>query len=313
MFAAGLTMTALLLLAAITQAGVFIVQRRYPQRGRGVEVAGAVLNVLDIGPRDTASVPIVLIHGASSSMETMRPLGHSLAGKHRVILIDRPGLGWSTRARERDSTPAIQGRMVSEALAKLGIGRSILVVHSWAGALGARMALDYPQHVAGLVMLAPVTHPWRGGVDWYNHVLATPVLGRLLAYTIMPLLGSVLANPGARHVFLPQAMPAGFVQDSATPLLLRPRTFLANARDLITLKSSVTEQAPRYGEIEAPTVVISGDSDNTVSTKIHSLPFAAAVPDARLVVLPGVGHMVQYAVPDIVLREIEAVTVRAKW
>ncbi len=306
MIFAGLLAISLLLLAGITQAGVLIVQRRYPARGSRVEVAGAVLNVLDIGPRDTVSVPIVLIHGASSSMETMRPLGDRLAERHRVILIDRPGLGWSTRARERDSTPAIQGRMIREALAKLGIGRTVLVVHSWAGALGARMALDDPQRVAGLVMLAPVTHPWRGGVSWYNHVVTTPVIGRLLAYTVMPLLGCVLTTPGARQVFLPQIMPDDFVQDSATPLLLRPRTFLANARDLITLKSSVAAQAPRYGEIEVPTVVISGDIDNTVSIEIHSRPFAAAVPNATLIVLPGIGHMVQYAAPDIILREVEA-------
>ena len=85
-----------------------------------------------------------------------------------MILIDRPGHGWSTRARLDDSTPAIQGRMIDAALEKLGVGPAIFVVHSWAGALGARMALDYPQRVAGLVMLAPVAYPWRGGVGWYN-------------------------------------------------------------------------------------------------------------------------------------------------
>ena len=313
MIIAGFIAITLLILVMVTQAGVLVVQRRYPAQGRKIEVAGAVLNVLDIGPSDTASAPIVLIHGASSNLETMRkPLGERLAEKHRVILIDRPGLGWSARARERDSTPAIQGRMINEALGKLGVGRFILVVHSWAGALGARMALDYPERVAGHVMLAPVTHPWRGGVGWYNHVVTTPVIGRLLAYTIMPLLGYVLTDPGARHIFLPQVMPDDFVHDSATPLLLRPRTFLANARDLITLKSSVVEQAPRYGEIAAPTVVISGDSDNTVSTEIHSRPFAAVVPNAKLIVLPGVGHMVQYAAPEIVLREIDAMAVGAK-
>jgi pimeloyl-ACP methyl ester carboxylesterase len=313
MIVAGLIAITLSILAAITQAGVLVLQRRYPAQGKTIEVAGAVLNVLDSGPRDAVSVPIVLIHGASSNLGTMRkPLSDRLAGKHRVILIDRPGLGWSTRARERDSTPAIQGRMIHEALGKLGIGRAILVVHSWAGALGARMALDYPERVAGLVMLAPVTHPWRGGVGWYNHVVTTPVIGRLLAYTLMPLLGCFLTGPGARHVFLPQVMPDGFVRDSATLLLLRPRTLLANARDLITLKSAVAEQAPRYREIRVPTVVISGDSDNTVSAEIHSRPFAAVVPNAKLIVLPGVGHMVQYVAPDIVLREIDAVANRER-
>ena len=69
--------------------------------------------------------------------------------------------------------------MIEEALAKLGVSRAILVVHSWAGALGPRIALDYPQAVAGLVMLAPVAYPWPGGVGHYNKIIATPVIGPL--------------------------------------------------------------------------------------------------------------------------------------
>jgi pimeloyl-ACP methyl ester carboxylesterase len=168
------------------------------------------------------------------------------------------------------------------------------------------MALDSPERVAGLVMLAPVAYPWRGGVGWYNKLVTTPVIGPLLAYTITLPLGFFLAGPGARGVFLPQAMPENFVRSTATLLLLRPREFLANARDLVTLKAAVREQAPRYPEISVPTVVITGDVDKTVSTNIHSRPFAKAVPEAKLIVLPDVGHMVQNAEPDVVISEIEA-------
>jgi pimeloyl-ACP methyl ester carboxylesterase len=304
----GLVVVALAVLALITQAGVVALQRAYPRQGETIEVAGASLNVVDIGPRDAAGPPVVMIHGASSNLEGMRqPLGDMLAKSHRVILIDRPGHGWSTRASETDSTPAIQGRMIDEALEKIGVGQAILVVHSWAGALGARMALDYPKRVAGLVMLAPVTYPWPGGVGWYNDVVTTPVIGPLLAYTITLPLGTFLTEPGARSVFLPQTMPKDFVSDTATPLLLRPSEFLANARDLVTLKAAVREQAPRYADIKAPTVVIAGDAaDKTVSTNIHSRPFAAVVPGAKLVVLPNVGHMVQNAAPELVMHEIDA-------
>jgi pimeloyl-ACP methyl ester carboxylesterase len=298
---------ALVMLALITQGGVVALQRIYPAQGEIIEVAGATLNVVDMGPRDAPFPPVVLIHGASSNLEAMRkPLGDMLAAKHRVILIDRPGHGWSTRVRQGDSTPAIQGRMIEEALEKLGVGAVILVVHSWAGALGARMALDYPGRVAGLVMLAPVAYPWPGGIGWYNEVVTTPVIGPLLAYTITLPLGLFLAEPGARNAFLPQTMPENFVTNTATPLLLRPREFLANARDILTLKAAVEEQAPRYAAIKAPTVVISGDVDKTVSTNIHSRPFVAAVAGAKLMVLPGVGHMVQNAVPDLVTHEIDA-------
>jgi pimeloyl-ACP methyl ester carboxylesterase len=298
---------ALAVLALITQAGVLALQRAYPAQGKMIEVAGAKLNVVDIGPRDAAGPPVVMVHGASSNLETMRqPLGDILASNHRVILIDRPGHGWSTRADPADSTPATQGRMIEEALEKLGVIGAIFVVHSWSGALGARMALDYPRRVAGLVMLAPVAYPWPGGVGWYNKLVTTPVIGPLLAYTITLPLGFFLAEPGARGVFLPQIMPENFVSNTATPLLLRPREFLANARDLVRLKAAVAEQAPRYADIRVPTVVISGDIDKTVSTNIHSRPFAKAVPDAKLIVLPDVGHMVQNAAPELVISEIEA-------
>jgi pimeloyl-ACP methyl ester carboxylesterase len=74
----------------------------------------------------------------------------------------------------------------------------------------------------------------------------------------------------------------------------------------VTLKAAVAEQAPRYREITAPVVVISGDADKTVYPEIHSRPFAVTVANAKLIMLPGVGHMVQYAAPELVVHEIDA-------
>jgi pimeloyl-ACP methyl ester carboxylesterase len=307
-----IVVAALAVLALVTQIGVFLAERAHPAQGRMVEVAGGALHVLDIGPRDGIGPPVVMLHGASSNLEVMRqPVGDLLSRKHRVILIDRPGHGWSTRARLEDSTPEIQARMVEEALGKLGVTSAIFVVHSWAGALGARIALDYPQAVAGLVMLAPVAYPWPGGVGRYNRLIATPVVGPLFAYTITLPLGLLLVDSGSRGVFLPQTMPDGFVRNTATPLLLRPREFIANARDLVTLKQAVAGQASRYAEIKAPVTIITGDADKTVSTDRHSRPFAAAAPNVKLIVLPGVGHMIQQAVPDLVIAEVEAMIAAA--
>ena len=306
-----IVVAALAVLALITQAGVFAVQRGHPPQGRMVEVSGAVLHVLDIGLRD-AGLPIVMLHGASSNLEVMRrPVGERLAKTHRVILIDRPGHGWSTREQLSDSTPGPQARMIAEALQKLGVERAIFVVHSWSGALGLRIALDHPKVVAGLVMLAPVAYPWPGGVSQYNYVVTTPVIGPLLAHTIMLPLGLGLADAGTRGVFAPQVRPDGFVKDSATRLLLRPREFVANAKDLVTLRAAMAEQAPRYAGITAPITIIAGEVDKTVSTHIHSQPLAKTAPNTKLIVLPGVGHMIQFAAPDLVIAEIEAMAGRA--
>ena len=302
---------ALVVLALATQVGVFALERIYPPQGKFVDVDGARLHVVDIGPANPVGLPIVLIHGASSSLQTMRkPLGDLLAKNHRVILIDRPGLGWSTRARTEDSTPAIQARMIDEALGKLGVDRGIMVGHSWAGAMMPELALNFPKRVAGLVMLSPVAYPWPGGVGTFNKIATIPVIGPVLAYTITLPMGLFLVAPGTRYVFAPQTMPDGYVEQTAVRMVLRPRVFLNNAWDLVTLKPEVAKQSPNYPKINVPVVVITGDTDNTVSPKIHSRPFVEAVPGAKLIVLPNVGHMPQVAAPDLIAREIEAMMVQ---
>jgi pimeloyl-ACP methyl ester carboxylesterase len=303
----------LAVLALLTQAGVLWLQHRFPPQGEMIAVGGGMLHVVDLGPRDLAEPPIVMIHGASSNLGAMRlPLGDELAKNHRVILIDRPGHGWSPRDDLAHSSLAMQAKAIGEALDRLGVSHAIVVAHSMGGAVGARMALDQPQRVAGLVMLAAATHPWPGGgVGQLNKILTMPVIGPLLAYTITLPIGLFLVEPGARSVFAPQAMPDGYVAATATPLLLRPREMLANAWDLTTLNAALGEQVSRYPQITAPTIVLHGDADTTASLNVHSRPFAGEVPGAKLVVLPGVGHIVQNAVPDLVQREIEALIASA--
>jgi len=307
---ASMSVTALiatvLVLALVTQVGAMLVERAHPPQGQMVDVDGALLHVIELGPRGATGPPVVLLHGASSNLEVMRPLAERLAKTRRVLLVDRPGHGWSTRVSFADSTPQPQARMIAQALQQFGIGRAIVVAHSWSGALALRIALDHPDRVAGLVMLAPVAYPWPGGVSQYNYVVTTPVIGSLLAYTVTLPLGLMLAESGTRSVFAPQAMPESFVTDSATRLLLRPREFLANAWDLVTLRAAMAEQAPRYGNITAPISIIAGDADKTVSTHIHSQPLARTAQNTKLTVLPGVGHMIQYAAPDLVIAEVEA-------
>jgi pimeloyl-ACP methyl ester carboxylesterase len=299
-----IVLAALATLALVTWTGAVLAERAHPAQGRMVEVAGARLHVVEIGPRDAP--PIVMLHGASSNLEVMRPLAERLSQTHRVVLIDRPGHGWSTREKFSDSTPQPQARMIAQALQKLGLEPAIFVAHSWSGALALRIALDHPDRVAGLVMLAPVAYPWPGGVSQYNYAVTTPVIGPLLANTVTLPLGLMLADAGARSVFAPQAMPHDFVKDSATRLLLRPREFIANAWDLVTLRAAMAEQAPRYGTVTAPITIIAGDVDKTVSTHIHSQPLAKTAKNTKLIVLNGVGHMIQFAAPELVVSEIEA-------
>jgi len=298
----------LTVLALVTRAAVIAIERANPPQGEFVEVRGARLHVVDSGPRDLSEPPIVLIHGASANLQSMRrPLGDLLAREHRVVLFDRPGHGWSTRGSLAGSTPEAQADMIAEALDKLAIPRAIIVGHSWGGALVTALAIRHPERVAGLVMLAPVTHPWTTGVAWYHNLAATPVLGPLFAYTLELPIAYLMLKPGARGVFAPQAMPDDYVDATALPLLVRPHEFLTNGYDMVTLKASIDALRPRYRDITVPTVIIHGDADRTVSIAIHARAFVREVNGSQLIELKGIGHMVQNAAPDVVIEAIRSI------
>jgi pimeloyl-ACP methyl ester carboxylesterase len=82
---------------------------QHPPAGRFVDVtAGACMSRTRPAKR---APPIVLLHGASGNLQDMRlTLGERLAARHRVILIDRPGHGWSGRPDGDDAASARQAR-----------------------------------------------------------------------------------------------------------------------------------------------------------------------------------------------------------
>jgi pimeloyl-ACP methyl ester carboxylesterase len=299
--------------AVISLIGKLLIERAHPPRGRFIDIGGLRQHVVEIGTdaQDNAP-PIVLIHGAGCNLEDMRlALGERLAARHRVILIDRSGLGWSERRVRRASSPAYQAAILRDVLDRLGVKRAIVVGHSWGGALAAAFALDHPQRLAGLVLLAPPLYPFPRRATWLYEVFAMPVFGWLYAHTLALPLGAPFIGMAMASAFLPQRPPRRYIRRSGVLLLLRPATFLANARDVADLKSNLKAQGARYNAITAPTLIMTGDRDLVVPPKHHAIACAAAVPNAKLVVLPGIGHMLHHAAADRVVAEIEALATRA--
>ena len=297
-------------LVAMTTVGVARIEAAHPPTGQFVEVEGVRLHVAEIGlARDApgAEPAVVLIHGASGNMEDMRlALGERLAASHRVILIDRPGHGWSSRpAGDVYASPTRQAELVDQALSQLGVRRAILVGHSWGGALATAYALAFPDRTAGLVLLPAVTHPWQADPGWYNNLVSLPGIGPLFLRTLVYPLSFFLADGVSRSVFEPQAVPEDYLHRAAIRLVLRPKTFFANARDLALLKSFIAAQVPCYAGLRSPTIIITGDCDTMVSPDINARALAAALPRAKLVFLKGVGHMPHHASPEAVAAAVD--------
>lgn len=300
--------------AAVTFIGVRLIERAHPPRGRFIEIDGLRQHVVEIGEHAGAAdaPPIVLLHGAGCNLEDMHlALGERLAARYRVILLDRPGLGWSERRGGDGSSPTYQAAMLNAVLDRLEVGRAILVGHSWGGLLALTFALNHPQRAGGLVVIAPPTHPWLGHSTWLNSGFALPVVGRLFVHTLTLPFGALLIGPGFRSAFRPQSVPAGYMKRSGARLLLRPATLLANAADIAGLKPFLKRQAERYSALAAPTIIITGDNDTVLSPRHHAIRLAAAVPGARLEMLPGFGHLLHHAAADRVVAAVEELMSRA--
>lgn len=293
--------------AAATLVGAHLIARAHPPRGRFIAVGPWRQHVVELGEARAGEPPLVLLHGAGCNLEDMRlALGDALAATHRVVLVDRPGQGWSERPDDGHS-PSAQAAVLRGVLDALGIDRAILVGHSWGGALALTFALEHSARVAGLVLLAPPTHPHLRRLTRLYRVLGAPFAGPLFAYTLALPLAAAAFDSGLREAFLPQTPPHDYRRRSAAFLLLRPKAFLANARDIAGLRAFLEDEAPRYGSLAAPTIIIAGDRDRVVPARLHAALLPAAVPGVKLTILPGVGHMPHHAAPERVIAAVDEV------
>jgi pimeloyl-ACP methyl ester carboxylesterase len=292
--------------AVTTYVGTWLIKRTHKPRGCFIDVGGFPQHVVEMGRPDAqAALPVVMLHGASANLEDMYlALGEQLAARRRVILVDRPGLGFSARRAGDGATPAYQAGVLRGILDRLGVERAILIGHSWAGALALAFALDCPERAAGLVLVAPATHPgvWRR--TRYSAVLAGPV-GWFFSRTFAFPLGAMLMWPGSRTAFLPQTMPERYVRRSAAMLVLRPPSLMANWADVGCLEAFLERQIDRYATLSVATIVLAGDRDPFVPTERHGEKLAAASPNVKLVVLPGFGHMLHHAAAERVVAAVD--------
>ncbi|MEZ0172134.1 alpha/beta fold hydrolase [Microvirga sp. TS319] len=298
--------------AAFTGIHTWIVGRRYPPTGRFIEVAGSRLHYRDVAPEGLPRGTIVLLHGASSNLaESMFGLGSHLAQRYRVLAFDRPGHGWSERKGGlREAEPARQAALIAEALRRLHVRNAVIVGHSWSGTLVPHFALDHRDVTGAIVILAGITTPWPGGyTGWYRRLI-TSGAGWLAMRTFAIPVTLVLRPWMKKKTYAPQEPTPGIVRNGFIPLAFRPRAYEANMQDFAVMYDAVVRQSPRYGDIRMPALVIAGECDEIVWTDLHSRSFANAVPGAELILLPGIGHMPQYAEGQRVLAAIEVLAER---
>jgi pimeloyl-ACP methyl ester carboxylesterase len=232
----------------------------------------------------------VLLHGQPGSHRDWRRVTKRLVRTHRVLAVDRDGYG------DASDDPAGGFADNADALARLldvyGIDRATVVGHSWGGGAALSFAQRHPARVAALVLVAAA-----GTTDALSPgdaLLGAPVLGPMLAYgffrcaarlrRLVPRLTGSRLSPA--H--------SAEVAESMRRSRWTWRSFVTEQRALLREAPGVEEH---LGDITAPTTVVVGDRDRVVRREVGE-HLAARLPNSRIHVVTGAGHLLPIEHPD---------------
>ena len=280
-----------------------------PNIGELTDIGGYRMNAVHVPRPDSADLPaLVFIHGASGNLLDQASAFHEpLEGRAEMLFVDRPGHGYSERGGPENALPSGQADAIARLMEKRGIERAIIIGHSFGGAIAAAFGVRHPGKTAGLLFLAPASHPWPGGIDWYYHVATAPVVGWLFNHAVVVPLGLHRLERGTLNVFRPNPRPVDYVAKTGPSLVLRPRAFYNNAVDFKGLHKYLTANAQHYSKISAPTVIITGDKDEIVWEHLHSRGLARDIRGSELITVRGVGHKPDYLATDIAIAAMEKI------
>ena len=265
-----------------------------PPSGRFVEVDGARLHYLDRG----SGPVVVLVHGLAGNLRNFNGLVDKLAATCRVVAVDRPGSGYSTMMSGSHLTLHAQATVIVRFIQRLGLSRPLLVGHSLGGALSLALALDHPDSVRALVLISTLSQVEHAPPAIFKSLdIRSPTLRWLIAWTLMAPLGKLAHQTALKAVFAPEMVPKSFDVDSGGTLGLRPDSFIAASKDMVTVSDELAAMTPRYPSLSIPVDVIFGRQDPILDYRTHGERLVAALPNATLHVIEG-GHMIPVTAPD---------------
>jgi pimeloyl-ACP methyl ester carboxylesterase len=265
-------------------------------RGCFMEIGSERMHYVDTGGAGPA---VVMIHGLGGNLLHFDyALAGRLASEFRLILVDRPGSGYSTRAARADATLTAQAAAIAKLIGALGVTRPLVVGHSLGGAVSLVLALDHPDCVGGLALIAPLTHAQEEVSIVFRPLLVRSRLVRnIIAWTLATPLGIRRGPAALKEVFAPEAVVPNFPTRAGGLLGLRPSAFSAASSDIVAVNDVLPAYARRYASLNLPLGILFGKDDRLLDYRRQGESMRAPCPALDLEVIEG-GHMLPMTAPD---------------
>lgn len=277
-------------------------ERQTPPIGQFLTVDGVRLHYVEQGHGPA----LVLIHGNGMMIQDFLVSGivDDLAKRYRVIIIDRPGYGYSDRPRGL-WTPRAHATLFQKALQQLGVTQAVVLGHSWGALVAVALALQAPQLVRSLVLASGYYYPTLRADVMLSSPAAIPGIGDLMRHTVSPVVGKLMQPAMIKAMFAPAAVPERFDRDFPKAMMLRPIQLRASAEDAALMTPVTVELEKHYHDLKLPVVIIAGGDDQIADIDRQSKRLHSELPDSELVVVPGMGHMIQHLAPEAVIAAID--------
>ena len=308
----------LILLLAIIAAGLVWftsntakrVEALLPPRGQFMDIDGQRIHYVDTGGTKPA---IVMIHGLGGNLLHFGyAMADKLANDYRVILVDRPGAGYSTRPDDAPATLTAQAKTIATLIRRLGLKQPLLVGHSLGGALSLAIGLDHPDCAGGLALIAPLTHAIESAPDVFKGLeIPSPLMRKIIAWTVATPLGIRRGPALLKEVFAPEAAPADFPMRAGGLLGLRPSAFYATSTDMMAAGETLPGYMARYKSLDIPMAMLHGRGDRLLDYRAQGEAMKIVCPALDLELMEG-GHMLPITVPDRCVALVRRVEERQK-
>jgi pimeloyl-ACP methyl ester carboxylesterase len=258
----------------------FLLARYVAPDDQFLTVLGVRLRVRISGP--AGGRVVILLHGFGGSLETWEPWAEVLSRQYRVVRFDLPGFGLTGPDPSGDYTDARSVLVLAALMDRLGVQQASLIGNSLGGKIAWNFAVAYPARVEKLVLVSPDGFASPGFE--YGVKPKLPAVMRLLPYTLPKfMLRMNLAVAYANPKRLSDATLTRY-QD----LMLAPGDRQAMLERMVQVM--LVPPGPELARITAPTLILWGEQDGMIPFS-NAADYERDIPGAKLVALPGLGHV----------------------